>query len=73
MPSIFGFAAIALAGAVASVDCHLRGCCVRLRERWMAFAVMRERVARMAQRGQAIDMMTDVRCDGNGMERSKIQ
>jgi hypothetical protein len=59
MPSIFGFTAIGLAVAAASVDCHLRVCGARLSERWTALRDVSEREARNAQRGQVIDMVSD--------------
>ena len=62
MPSILGFAAM----GAASVDCHLRTGCVRLREDWKAVRDASERDARMAQRGQVIDMLAYWRTDGNG-------
>lgn len=61
MPSIFG-----LLGATASVDCHLRACCVRLRDVWKAVRDANERVARIAQREHEEDIAAYMGRDGNG-------
>ncbi len=58
MPLIFGFAT--MGAAAASVDCHLRVWCVRLRVYWVALLDANEREARIAQRRQVMDMATDV-------------